>query len=157
MAMTTRALSAGIDAIIGVWRTEGEVLDEAGVEVVATYSGTDSYERFGPFVLHRVDVVLGGEHVEVLEMIGPWDAGRQAFPTTVFDASGGTIERSTADVDDAGTWTFRSGHGTSRGQATIQADDDGQHLRSSWQRTEDDGATWRPWMRAVHTRMSTES
>ena len=66
-----------VDAILGVWRTEGEVLDADGVDVVAAYSGSDTYERFGPFVLHRVDVLMGDKHVEVMEVVGPWDADRR--------------------------------------------------------------------------------
>ena len=48
--------------------------------------GHDHYERLGEhFVIHRVDVRMGDEQVEALEVIGPWDAEAGAFPTRAYD------------------------------------------------------------------------
>ena len=48
--------------------------------------GHDHYERLGKhFVIHRVDVRMGDEQVEALEVIGPWDAEARAFPTRAYD------------------------------------------------------------------------
>jgi Protein of unknown function (DUF1579) len=152
MASDPHPQTARLQPIIGAWRTEGEVLGDDGETVVQTFSGSDTYEWLGRFfVIHRVDVTMGDEHVENLEMIGPYDPERGAFLTAVYDAASGQVERSIATIDDAGVWTFRAGEGASRGQAALHVDEDGKHMRAAWSRTEDDGATWRPWMRVTLT------
>ena len=144
--------TARLEAVIGTWRTQGEVLGDDGETVVQTFSGTDSYEWLGRFfVIHRVDVMMGADHVQNLEVIGPYDRARGAFLTTVYDAASGEVERSIATVDDAGVWTFHAGEGPSRAQSALHVDEAGGYMRGTWSRTED-GATWRPWMRLTLTR-----
>lgn len=60
-----------LDKFAGKWITEGQVLPtatSAGIEV----KGTDTYEWLpgGFFMLHRVDVSIGDEKVQTLEIIG---------------------------------------------------------------------------------------
>lgn len=113
-----------------------------------TLSGTDTYEWLGRFfVIHHADVMAGEDHVQNLEMVGPYDGERGTFLTSVYDAATGEVERSIASVDDAGVWSFRAGEGASRGQSTLRVDEDGQHMHGAWSRTEDGGATWWPWRR----------
>ena len=50
-------MSRTLEPLIGTWRTEGEVLGDDGVTAV---EGIDAYEWLGPFVVHRVDVVVAG-------------------------------------------------------------------------------------------------
>jgi hypothetical protein len=153
MATDPHPQTARLEAIIGMWRTEGEVLGEDGETVLQTFSGSDAYDWLGRFfVIHRVDVRMGEDQVENLEMIGPYDGERGGFLTAVYDGASGEVERSIATVDDAGVWTFRAGAGASRGQATLRIDGDGEHMHAAWSRTEDDGASWRPWMRVTLTR-----
>ena len=153
MANGPHPQTASLEALIGVWRTEGEVLGEDGETVAQTFSGTDTYEWLGQFfVIHRVDVTFGEDHIENLEMIGPYDGERGAFLTTVYDGASAEVERSIATVDDAGVWAFRSGEGASRGESTLRVDERGEHMHAAWSRTEDDGTTWRPWMRVTLTR-----
>jgi hypothetical protein len=143
-----------LGAIIGSWRTEGEVLGEDGDTVVQTFSGSDAYEWLGRFfVIHRVDVTWGEHHVQNLEMIGPYDGERGGFLTAVYDGARAEVERSIATVDDAGVWTFRAGEGGSRAEATLRVEEDGVHMHAAWSRTEDNGATWRPWLRLTLTRV----
>ncbi len=124
------------------------MLGEDGETVVQTFSGTDAYAWLGQFfVIHHVDVTMGEDRVQNLEVIGPYDAERGAFRTAVYDAVGGEVEHSLATVDDAGVWTFRSGEGASRAQSNLHVDENGEQMHGEWSRTEDDGATWRPWMR----------
>ena len=136
-----------LEALIGSWRTRGEVLGEDG-EPVATVDGHDHYEWLGPyFVVHRIDVEMGGEHVQGLEMIGPYLPDHDAFATRAYDHEGGE-QTSTATVDDAGVWTF----GADGAKATLTLAEDGRSAEADWVRTEDGGATWRPWIRISLTR-----
>jgi hypothetical protein len=67
-------------ALIGAWRTEGEVFGEDGRTVVATVAGSDVYEELGPTVGHHVDVEIGGDRTRALEVFEPYDVERGAFP-----------------------------------------------------------------------------
>lgn len=143
---------ARLDPLIGTWHTQGEVLDEDGSTAVATIEGTDSYEWLGrSYVIHRADVHMGGDHVEVLEVIGPYDPDTGTYQTRAYDSHGG-IETSTAGVDDQGVWTF----GTDGATATLRVAGDGQSMSADWVRAGDagDGTTWRPWMRMRFTRLA---
>ena len=131
--------ASATSALIGSWRTEGEVFGEDGRTVVATVVGSDVYERLGPTVVHRVDVVIGGERTRALEVVEPYDARRGAFPTRAYDDRGG-VESSTAVVRD-GVWTFRAG--TARAELTVAAD--GASMRARWTVRGADGGE-RPWM-----------
>jgi hypothetical protein len=57
--------------LVGEWKTEGEIHDETSA-VKQRVSGQDSYEWVsgGFFLLHRVDVNMGKDRVEVIELIG---------------------------------------------------------------------------------------
>ena len=136
-----------LEVLIGSWRTHGEILDEDG-EPVATLDGHDHYEWLGPFfVVHRIDVEMAGEHVQGLEMIGPYLPDQDAFATRAYDHEGGE-QTSTATVDEAGVWTF----GADGARATLTLDEGGRNARAEWVRTDDGGATWRPWIRLSLTR-----
>jgi VCBS repeat-containing protein len=140
--------SARLDVLIGTWRTEGELLGDDGSTTIGAIEGTDAYEWLGRFfVIHRVDVQMGHDHVEALEIIGPYDGDTGAYSTRAYDNQGG-IQTSTATVDDDGVWTFDA----NGAKATLRVAEDGQSMSAEWVRTEDDGATWRPWMRLRLTR-----
>jgi hypothetical protein len=117
--------------LIGSWASSGRTVFGVGIE------GSDVYEWLPGrrFVVHHVDVRMGGEQVNVLEMIGERDG--EAFLMRSFDNHGGTaLMRAT--VDDAGVWTFAGP--TER--ATLVAADSTMSAR--WER-EVDGA-WEHWM-----------
>lgn len=138
--------------LLGRWRTEGTVFAGDGETVAETFSGTDTYEPLGTaFVLHRVDVTMSREHIQTLEVIGPWDPFGEEFATHVFDGAG-SIETSGATAQPDGSLVFNSGDGPSRAEATLRVEPGGRHANGEWRRTEDDGATWRPWMRLTLTR-----
>src|SRR5918994_2242511 len=141
-----------LEVRMGTWRTQGEILGDDGATTIGTIEGTDTYEWLGRlFVIHRVDVQMGDDHVEGLEVIGPYDPQTGAYPTRAYDNQGG-IQTSTATVDDDGAWTF----GAESAKATLRVAEDGQSMSAEWVRTEDDGATWRPWMRLRLTRRAVE-
>ncbi|MFI7546926.1 VCBS domain-containing protein [Actinoplanes sp. NPDC049599] len=132
--------------LIGTWRTEGEMLGDDGVTVAARVRGSDAYEWLGPFVVHRVDVVIGDRRTQALEIFEPYDAARGAFPTRAYDDRGG-VETSTATVDAHGRWTFRA----AAAQATLDVAADGTSMRATWVLRGEDGAE-RTWMRLRFTR-----
>ena len=136
-------MAPAVEPLLGSWRTRGEVFGGDGETVVAAVDGHDHYERLGEhFVVHRVDVRMGDEQVEALEVIGPWDAEVGAFPTRAYDNQGGE-ETSRASVGADGVWSF----GSTGAEATMRISDDGRSADIRWRRTDDDGASWRPWMR----------
>lgn len=146
--MTSSIPLTHLDALIGAWRTQGDVLDEDGSTTIATIEGTDTYEWLGrSFVIHRIDVHIGDDHVEGLEVIGPCEPEVGTYPTQAYDNRGG-IQTSTATVDQDGTWTFRA----DGAKATLRVADDGQSMRAEWVRTDDGGTAGRPWMRLRFTR-----
>lgn len=141
--------NAALNALIGVWHTKGEVFGDDGSTSVATIEGTDSYEWLGEFfVIHRIEVRMGDDDVEGLEIIGAYDAERDAFPTRAYDNRGG-VQTSSASVDAEGVWTF----GADDARATLRPDADGRSLHAEWVRL-DGEAEGRPWMRLTLTRHS---
>jgi hypothetical protein len=136
-----------LDVLIGTWRTEGEVFGDDGETPVARVDGYDHYEWLGrAFVIHRIDVEMGGERVQGLEVIGPSLGGR-SFATRAYDHEGGE-QTSTAAVDADGVWTFR----TDGAEAKMSLSEDRSLALVEWIRTDDGGATWRPWMRLTLSR-----
>ena len=133
-----------LEPLIGTWHTEGDVLGDDGVTVVATIEGMDAYEWLGPFVVHRVDVVIGGRRTRALEIFEPYDEGRAVFPTRAYDDQGG-VEVSTATVDGAGRFVFRAG----TAQAVVHLA--GDTMRAEWTVPGGDGEPLL-WMRLRFTR-----
>ena len=71
MKVVTAPEMRPLSFLVGEWKTEGEIHDEASA-VKQRVSGQDRYEWVsgGSFLLHRVDVNMGNERVEVIELIG---------------------------------------------------------------------------------------
>jgi hypothetical protein len=122
---------AAWEPIIGYWASSGRTVDGIGIE------GSDVYEWLPgrQFVVHRVDVRMGGEQVDVLEVIGERDG--DALLMRSFDRSGGTaLMRAT--VDDAGVWTFAG----PTVRATLVVGD--STMSAKWERNVD--GAWEHWM-----------
>jgi hypothetical protein len=60
-------------------RPKGEVFDATDRTVVVTVAGSDVYEKFGPTVVHHVDVEIGGSRPSLPVPQAPDDA-RKRFP-----------------------------------------------------------------------------
>lgn len=122
---------AAWEPIIGSWASSGRTVE--GVEI----EGTDGYAWLPgrQFVVHRVDVRMGGEQVDVLEVIGERDG--DAFLMRSFERNGGTALMR-ASVDDVGVWTF-AGPGE---RATLVVAESTMSAR--WEREVDGG--WEHWM-----------
>lgn len=129
---------------VGRWRTAGQVLASEGSPALRI-DGTDEYEWLpgGFFLLHRVDVRIGGEPVRALEIIG-WDAERGDYFMRSFDSQGnaGVMHAGVRD----GTWTFQG----DAERFTGGFGEDGGTLSGRWERRE--GGRWLPWMDVHLTR-----
>lgn len=135
-----------LDVFVGTWTTRGRTTegpDAPATEIV----GTDAYEWFpgGFFLVHRVDVRMGDEHVDAIELIG-YDAASEMYPMHAYDNGGGIVTMQ-GSVDAAGTWTFA----TETERAMVVFGPDGRTMTAHWERTSD-GSGWKPWMEVDFTR-----
>jgi hypothetical protein len=96
----------GFETLIGRWKTSGVVLDEHGRHLM-DIEGTDEYEWMtgGQWILHRVDVMMGDERTQTLELIGDYDQGTGTYAMRAFDASG-AYSTMTAYSNDDGSWLW---------------------------------------------------
>jgi hypothetical protein len=124
---------------VGRWRTAGQVLASESAPALEI-AGVDEYEWLhgGFFLLHRVDVRIGGAPARALEIIG-YDAERGTYFMRSFDDQGNAGEMQ-ASVGDDGTWRFTGD--TERFAGAFG--DGGATLSGRWERRE--GERWLPWM-----------
>jgi uncharacterized protein DUF1579 len=95
-----------LGALVGRWRSEGHVVGEVPVPI----TGTDIYEWLpgGFFLVHHVDVVVGEQKVQAIELIGEYDPATDSFTGRAYDNLGDvTVMR--ARVDEQGVWRFTGG------------------------------------------------
>jgi hypothetical protein len=150
-----------LGALVGRWRSEGHIVGEAPVSI----KGTDVYEWLpgGFFLVHHVDVMIGEQPVQAIEIIGEYDPTTDSFTARAYDNQGNvTIMR--ARVDDQGVWTFTGGGdiapaaqptsatGSGAVRSTLTVSPDGRRMAAKWERS-DDGTTWQLWMDMTFTRM----
>lgn len=138
--MPSAASPGPLTPLLGRWRTSGVVLDEHGAPT-AQIAGTDVYELMpgGGWVVHRVDVRIGGEQVTALELIGEHDARAGTWQMHAFDGDGTRSTMQAALAGD-GSWVF-SGDGV---QARLHAAADGASMTATWERSTPAG--WVRWM-----------
>ena len=151
-----------VGALVGRWRSEGHIVGEVPVPI----TGTDVYEWLpgGFFLVHHVDVMIGQQPVQAIELIGEYDPTTDSFTGRTYDNQGEiTIMR--ARVDERGVWTFTGGGDVAAlarpssaadaggaVRSTLTVSPDGSGMTAKWERC-DDGATWQPWMDMTFTRM----
>jgi hypothetical protein len=154
MTAQDRTRTQRLGAIVGRWNTTGRLLTDPPVPVV----GTDTYEWLPGqhFLVHHVDVRVGDQHVQAIEIIGEHDADGDAFLARSFD-SAGSSEVMRLEIDDDGVFHFaggpdiapaaRSGDAPAGGavRSTLRPAVDRRTMAALWERA-DDGATWEPWM-----------
>lgn len=146
---TPRQENKRLDVLVGRWRSQGQTVatrSEPSIRIV----GSDTYEWLagGFFLIHRVDVRMNDDKVEVIEMIGPYDPSTQAYAMRSFDNQGDFAVMQ-ASVTDDDVWTF-SGD-TER--ATLVIAKDGDTMTATWERS-DNGSDWRHWMSMTFTKVS---
>ncbi|NHC45768.1 DUF1579 family protein [Motilibacter aurantiacus] len=135
-----------LQPLIGRWRSSGRVLGPDG-EAVATIEGTDSY-RWMPgrqWVVHEVDVSMGGERVQALEMIGGAGHVPGSLAMRAFDASGDYGVMSLSVLPDGAL--LLSGDGM-RSVLRVTAD----AMTAHWEQEASPG-TWVPWMQMEFARV----
>ncbi|MFB4284402.1 DUF1579 family protein [Nonomuraea sp. MTCD27] len=142
-----RSENQRLHALVGRWRSQGRIAATA-TDPAIRVAGSDTYEWLAGehFLIHRVDVRMDEEHVEVIEMIGPYDPASRTYPMRSFDNQGNFVTMR-ASVDDGGVWTFAG----ETERATLVIAEDGDSMTAEWERT-DNGSNWRHWMDMSFTR-----
>jgi len=154
-----------LGALVGRWRSEGYLVDDPHVRI----HGTDTYALLpgGTFLVHYVDVLVGSQPVQAVELISPDESAAGTFTARAYDHLG-TVTVMQASVDAAGVWTFTGGSDVApaarsgapapeaAARSTLTVSDDRTQMAALWERT-DDGATWQPWMDMTFTRESAPS
>lgn len=149
---TSTPHAAPLDALVGRWRSRGRTVPgraEPAIEI----AGSDIYEWLagGFFLVHHVDVRVGGEEVKVIEMIGPYDPASRTCPMRSFDNQGNFVTMR-ASVAGDGTWTFT---GESE-RATLAIADDRRTMKATWERADDEDGSgrriWTDWMEMSFTK-----
>jgi hypothetical protein len=150
-----------LGALVGRWRSEGHIVGDAAVPI----TGTDIYAWLpgGFFLVHHVDVMVGEQKVQAIEIIGEYDPATDSYTGRAYDNQGNiTVMR--ARVDDDGVWTFTGGgdvapvarpssaDATGAVRSTLTVSADSRSMTAKWERR-DDGSTWQPWMDMTFTRM----
>jgi hypothetical protein len=154
---TTRTPDRRLLAIAGRWTTSGHIISDDPVPIV----GTDIYGVLpgGYFLVHHVDVTVGGRPVRAIEIIGEPTAG--GYLARSFDSEGNAEVMQLA-IDADGVFHFAGGAdiaptaqptdaSITRVRSTLTVADDRGSMRALWERSED-GTTWIPWMDMAFTR-----
>ena len=129
-----------LDALVGKWFSEGEV-EETSENPRLEVKGTDSYEWVcnGSYLLHRVDVVMGAEKKEVVELIG-YDVQNAAYSMRSFDNQGNfTLMYMTITSD--GIYKING----DLMRSTLIVSKDGKDMTAQWEKSSD-GTIWEVWM-----------
>lgn len=137
-----------LQPLIGAWRTSGTVLGADGSPVAAV-EGTDRY-RWMPgrqWVLHDVDVTMGGEHVQVLEVIGGRGDAPGSLAMRSFDAAGDYGVMSLAPLPDGALLLLGEGV-----RSVLRPAADGTSMRAHWEQEASPGQ-WGRWMDMEFTRI----
>jgi hypothetical protein len=148
-----------LSTIAGRWRTSGYVFGDPRVPV----EGTDVYELLpgGHFLVHHVDVTVGGQEVRAIEVIGEPDPDSDAYLARSFDSEG-NVEVMKLRIDDDGTFRFSGGGDiaaaaqpgnapTVQVRSTLRVSEDRASMKAFWERSEN-GIDWEPWMDITFTR-----
>lgn len=141
--MTERS---NLDAFIGRWNTSGRIVG-TGTSTPIEINGYDTYEWLagGFFIVHKVDVFVGTDRKESLEIIG-YDEKTNTFPMHFFDNQGssGLMQASFNN----GVWTFLSPSMRFTGAFS----ENGTNLSGVWEQS-NDGKNWIPWMEVILKRI----
>ena len=126
--------------LIGKWHTEGYVLQDPP-DPSKEIRGMDTYEWItgGFFILHRVDVFMGKERTEVIEIIG-YDESRKSYFMKSFDNRGESITMY-AVLEKPGVLKL----GDKKMRSILTVEKNGNSMIAKWELSEN-GKTWKPWM-----------
>lgn len=128
-------------AFIGTWKTEGETT--TGDKI----TGFDSYEWFPGnfFVIHKVDVKMGEEHIQGMEIIS-YDATTGKYPMQYYNNKGDTsLSQAT---ENNGKWNITG----EKERLAFSITENGNVIAGTWEGSED-GKTWAPIMNIKLTKI----
>jgi len=96
-----------LNPLVGKWTTEARMIGH-GEDVKVT--GTDEFRWFpgGNFLQHRVDLYVGTDKADVLDMIGVYDKESGSYPLHSFDNTGGYMKLALS-IDEDGIVTIGDG------------------------------------------------
>jgi len=127
-----------LNVFVGKWKTKGYIKSTIGDDFLIT--GTDSYEWLegGFFLKHTVDVLVAGQPVKAIEMIG-YDADTKNYPMYSFDNNGNFEEMKAILENDIWTITGKDK------RCTIVFNAKADTIIGKWEKLVD-GLYWSPWM-----------
>ena len=130
-----------LEPIIGRWRSSGTILDDDG-SVIGEITGTDVYTWLpgGHWVVHQVDVLMGGERTQVLELIGGHDEASGGWQMHAFDVAD-SPGRMSLTLREPGLLLLQGGGVRS----WFRPEAGSEHMSTLWEREVD--GEWIPWMR----------
>lgn len=132
-----------LDAFVGIWDTEGEVVaGPLGQPVI--FKATDTYEWLpgGYFLLHRYDAKMPDGNVVGIEVIG-YDRENDSYTIHSFDNQGNASVMQGRFEND--TWTFA---GESM-RFTGKFSDNDMVITGVWEMRAGEGFAWQPWMQVT--------
>lgn len=127
-----------LDMFVGTWKTEGEIKADGDTPAIPI-EGTDTYEWLpgGYFLFHQVDIRMGGEQIDSVEIIG-YDPANGKYPMHYFGYQGSKgIMYATVEKN---TWIFAG----ETERFTGSFNDSGTVISGKWERL--DGSKWVHWM-----------
>lgn len=130
-----------LDALVGHWNTTGESVPTGG-EAAISIRGMDKYEWLPgrKFLVHHVDVWMGDEKVNVIEIVGPCGDSLSEIPMNSFD-NGGNHTVMHATQESSNVWLFVNDD--LRTRLTIH--ESGTLMTAHWERKSDDNR-WVHWL-----------
>jgi hypothetical protein len=131
---------AKIDFLIGKWKTQGTVLGDNTAHEVR-FEGSDAYEWVcdGSFILHTVDVVMGDQPVNTIELIG-FDHAHNKYSFRSFDNNGNFLTMH-GSFNDVGAFVVM----TENMRSTLTVHQPEKMMSAFWEQSKD-GKMWVPWM-----------
>jgi hypothetical protein len=129
-----------LNALAGTWNSFGKILaseDSPSSEV----AGTDTYEWLPDkqYMIHRADVTVGDDKVDVIEIIGEYDEAKRACTMHAFQ-NDGSHSVMWANVNEDGSLLFAD----DVIRATLTLHPDGKTMHAKWERLNDN--QWEHWM-----------
>jgi hypothetical protein len=130
-----------LDVLVGHWNTTGENVPD-GKEAAISIKGTDRYEWLPgrKFLVHHVDVWMGDEKVNVVEVVGPCGDDLTAIPMHSFD-NGGNHTVMHARQESTKSWLFSNDELRTR----LTLSDGGTSMTARWERKVA-GDRWAHWL-----------
>jgi hypothetical protein len=89
--------------------------------------------------LHKVDVAMGNDKTEAIEIIGEFDSKSKTYKMRSFDSQGNFITME-AYLDNSGALHILGNN--MRSKLSV---DDNNNMTAHWEKSEDN-KNWKPWM-----------